>query len=172
MPSQRFRLAIIAFITTVVFAGVGSTFATSPGSDSSKLQPNTPIINSMDELTEYVYSDSVANNPIANLSHEAQARFLAGITFSDDGVSGLYITDLVRELPASQLYELLSLFGLENAVAQIHGVRVETALDKAIVEGQVGLLSDGSRDWFKEGYKCDGPGSCVADSAYLCTINC
>jgi hypothetical protein len=58
---------------------------------------------------------------------------LSSITFNKKGITGFRFDDLQSELTASQIFDVLHLFGAERDLAIIPNVRVETAADRRVM---------------------------------------
>ncbi len=64
------------------------------------------------------YLENTASSPLDRLAPDARQRFLRSLSFSKDGVSGFQYSEL-SSLSASEVYQVLSLFGLERTAARI-----------------------------------------------------
>lgn len=106
-------------------------------------------------------------SPLMALSPGARERFLATLTFNENGLVGYKYEELARELTASQAYRILALFGAQRT-AHLLGARVESPADTAVVRMPIvqGLRAD-----YKE-YKCVSPHNCYGQRFYICLTGC
>jgi hypothetical protein len=148
--------------------------ATGCGNADGSLDSSEQVapIQSAEELSAYL--DSTSESPLNRLSEPARERFIDSLVFSDNGLGSYRFDDLEAELSATQVYQVLSLFGVEYTTPLLQGARVSTEVDKAIMSvrrlpgtgGDLTLAED------HKGYKCSGPGSCYTDLNSICTSNC
>ena len=78
--------------------------------------PVTPlgVIRSQRDLQRYLSSHLKLDSPLNALSRGARERFLSSITFNEKGITGFHYADLQTELTASQMRDVLHLFGVEK----------------------------------------------------------
>lgn len=129
------------------------------------LSISTAPIRSRADLFTYLHGVSAPISPLYKLSPGARDRFLASLTFNENGITGFSYEDLKNELTASDIYKVLSLFGAQHDIALIKGVRAQSALDRAILL-QPMLIDD------HEGYACVGRATCNARMSYICMTGC
>lgn len=96
---------------------------------------SSQVIRSQSDLSFYLQHTAGSLSPLDRLSVQGRQRFLASLTFSDKGLSSFRYGDLRAELTASQIYQVLSLFGAQQHTSAIPGVRVVTSADHAIMSG-------------------------------------
>lgn len=134
----------------------------------------TATIRSESDLHKYLQAPPIARTPLGNLSPSARRQFLASLTFNDKGLTGFDYRALSNELSASEIYRVLSLFGMQHVTAQIPGVRVNTPLDAAILRQVSPQFCGTGVDCLEdhENYKCESTGSCKMYNGYICTSNC
>lgn len=87
-------------------------------------------IRSQAELQSYLRTTPKSTSPLERLSPAAKKRFLASLSFNENGITGFSYDDLESELTASQIYQVLSLFGAQHITSQLGGARVEAAIDE------------------------------------------
>ncbi len=130
------------------------------------------VIRSQSDLQRYLSATANSDSPLNALSRGARERFLSSITFNEKGITGFHYADLQTELTASQMRDVLHLFGVEKDVAIIPNVRVETAADRRAIRSlvdPVGSVGDGT-DY--KGYWCASRGTCNPWPDTICTSNC
>lgn len=118
-------------------------------------------------LATYIRSTPTSLSPLATLSEGARARFIQGLSFNKNGLTSYNYADLKQELTASQIYRILSLFGVEHTTSLIHGIRLENDTDEAIMRlddnaGIVRPMSD------YNDYRCVTPATCGRATDYIC----
>jgi hypothetical protein len=128
----------------------------------------TPI-RSQSDLERYLSSTSNSVSPLRALSAGARDRFISSITFNAKGITGFHYTDLQSELTASQVYDVLKLFGAEKDVAIIPNVRIETSADKRMIDSfrKVEMVGPDYVDHW-----CSSRATCSAREGSICTSNC
>jgi hypothetical protein len=141
-----------------------------------------PIRSSAD-LSMHLASMGQIRSPLGYLSSDAQRRFLGSIRFGQKGISSFDFTALVAELSVSQAYEVLRLFGQQHTIRSIPGLRIETDVDRAIMQlGMRPAFCSVARPIAKSGVMCDddhwhnmkcgSPGTCRGEVGSICTSNC
>lgn len=91
------------------------------------------IIRSQSDLQRYLSATANSGSPLSALSSRGRTRFLSSVTFNKRGITGFRYDDLQSELTASQIFDVLHLFGAEKDLAIIPNVRVETAADRRVM---------------------------------------
>jgi len=127
------------------------------------------IIRSQSDLQQYLSATAATGSPLGALSSGARDRFLSSITFGAKGITGFHYTDLQSELTASQIHDVLALFGAEKDVAIIPNVRVETAADKRTISAFPIMPGDGP-DY--QNYKCASRATCSTSLGDICMSSC
>lgn len=107
------------------------------------------------------YLENTLRSPLDRLAPDAKQRFLRSLSFSKDGVSGFQYSEL-SSLSASEVHQILSMFGLERTAARIKPAPGATA---PAVETN-GLPGD------RFGYRCSGRGTCTTSPESICTPTC
>jgi hypothetical protein len=130
------------------------------------------IIRSQSDLQQYLSSTATTGSPLDALSTGARERFLSSITFGANGITGFHYTDLQSELTASQIRDVLALFGAQKDVAIIPNVRVETGADKRAISTFPILPGDGGEGPDYPGYKCASRATCSTSPGDICMSSC
>lgn len=130
------------------------------------------IIRSQSDLEHYLSATATTGSPLDALSHGARERFLSSITFSAKGISGFHYTDLQSELTASQISDVLALFGAQRDVGIIPNVRVETASDRRVISALPVVPGDGGDGPDYSGYKCASRATCSPSLGDICMSSC
>lgn len=89
-------------------------------------------IKSQADLQAYVAQRPNAS-PLNSLSPGAKQRFLQSLVFTDLGLASFDYRDLRSELTATQIYQLLGLFGVQRSTSSIPGLRIAGPSDAAII---------------------------------------
>lgn len=125
-------------------------------------------VNTATKLDAYI-KQHFDQKPLAYLSEPARQRFVAGLTFNDNGLTGFRYDDLEAELTYSQAYEILRLFGAQGKVS---------AMDLAVVTEEdaklFGVISKSPVQLREDhrGYKCIGRYNCREQRNYICLSAC
>ena len=133
-------------------------------------------IHSESDLAKYDEITDVSQNPLNSLSQAAKGRFLKSLIFNEKGLSSFGEADLKTELSASQVYRILSLFGVQSSTQIIQGLRMENDIDRAIMSKAsiIPYTMPGGAD----GYRCGNPAAgepphtCFNFPQAICTANC
>lgn len=130
-------------------------------------------IKSSAELQQHMMSAGM-NSPLSWLSTPARKRFIASLRFNEKGITSFKYEDLQAELTASQIYQVLSLFGAQHTVAMMRNARVESPIDEQIMKP----LTDPSdvlcpsQPCDYEGYECAKKATCATNINTICMRNC
>ncbi|HEY1884051.1 MAG TPA: hypothetical protein VGG51_13530 [Candidatus Cybelea sp.] len=81
--------------------------------------PSRDIIRSQAELNNYLRLTPNNSSPLRYLTADARERFLASLRFNQRGVTTFGYADLQAQLPASEIHEILALFGLQKDTSLI-----------------------------------------------------
>jgi hypothetical protein len=154
----------------LVFSGCSSSDRTAPGISAGALTP-AGVLRSQGDLQRYLAATARSGSPLDALSSGARERFLSSITFNEKGITGFHYDDLQAELTASQIVDVLHLFGVEKDVAIIPNVRVESAADRRVIRSLVDPVEPVDGTDYK-GYHCAMRATCTPSTNDICTSNC
>lgn len=147
-------------------------------------------IKSRKALNAHLRNTANSMSPLQQLSPGARKRFLNSVTFNEKGITGFSYDDLEAELTPSQIYRVLSLFGAQHLTKQIRGARVESEVDRAIMEtpiivpkaatspiispmsfpGDVPACPTQPCDYAE--YKCIARATCESSTRHICMRSC
>ena len=164
-------VAVLLSVSGLFLSGCSPASRASAAMSPSVVTPSG-IIRSQSDLQRYLAVTAKSGSPLNALSSRARDRFISGLTFNAKGVTGFHYGDLQSELTASQIYNVLRLFGLEKDVQIIPNVRVETTADRRVISSLVDpedSTGDGS-DY--KGYYCVQRATCAPNKDTICTSNC
>jgi hypothetical protein len=130
-------------------------------SANNSFQPRTitasaSVIGSLRDLDSYLRMTARSGSPLDRLSPLGRARFLASLTFNKTGVTGFRYDDLQADLSASQIYQVLSLFGLQR--------------DTSLIVGGGSYITERPLDY--RNYYCASLHSCAPRLAWICVSGC
>lgn len=187
--------SIVALILTLCCALPSVLFAQSPGPVSrpadvtaalgqQDLQNNEIVsrlapIQSAADLQQYQVDHARIGSPLDRLSPSAKQRFLSSLTFSDKGLASFSYADLQDELTPSQIYQVLTLFGVQRTASFARHARIETDTDRMILGAPSvapqtctinSTLAGAGCD--HEGYRCIERATCALAMQMICTSNC
>lgn len=124
-------------------------------------------IKSETDLRRYQLENVHGGSPIRRLSKGAQERFLQSLVFTDSGLASFDYRDLRAELTATQVHEVLSLFGVQRTTRSIPGLRVVNDADAAIVGARrVRASMMPSVDY--DNYWCESRATCRPSTGGIC----
>jgi len=128
------------------------------------------------------------DSPLDMLSLSARERFVESVVFNENGIGGYYYGDLEAELTPSQIYQVLSLIGVQHSVFNFKNARVETEADLLLlsqpIETSLTKLSNNTREFKKgiipqqdmwhdhKGYYCAGGSTCDEREGSICMSRC
>ena len=153
---------------------------------------NAPI-KSIQDMSTYMASQS--RTPLDKLSPTGKQNFLNSLDFGEKGLTSFQYNILEAELTPTDIYAVLSLYGLQNGTPQLDGARAKTSLDRAVLQinrykpkstpkeddginafglpgTSGGIGGDGDNGDFLENYRCESVGTCIAAQGFACTSNC
>lgn len=125
-------------------------------------------IKSKVDLLSYLHNKP-ANSPINKLSPQGLQHFVSSVQFNEKGVTTYDYSDLRAELSATQVYQVLALFGIQHSTSAIPGLQVLDDADRAIANtGNINrmLIADYGD------YKCEARATCSSALSKICTSNC
>lgn len=91
-------------------------------------------IKSKADLDRHMEVSAIIDSPINRLSPLARKRFLATLVFNENGLVSYGYADLVAELGAADIYQLMALFGAQRTVALIKGLHIGSGEDAAVAQ--------------------------------------
>jgi hypothetical protein len=120
------------------------------------------------------------------LSDSAKERFISSIVFGDNGVTSFQYSDLEVELSPTQIYKILSLFGVQHTVHMMENSRIQTTTDmlllKKPVSEKIELLELNTNNYSTtqsshgiadhKGYACTGRATCSERQGSICMSGC
>ena len=171
--------ALVWFAYSVAAAEAPPAISTSPAQTQRSNDAATTValrqrqldfiaapIKSAIDLQAYLAMMPKSLSPIEKLSPGAKRRFLDGLVFNENGLVGYDYADLATELPASDVYRLMSLFGAQRTVPLIRGLKVVGKQDELMFQYPEPLEDD------HVGYRCIGGHSCIATGGMICMSGC
>ena len=167
---SRLKIRIFAVaigISGLVVSGCSSSHGTAVRS-AGVVRP-AGIIRSAHDLQRYL--SATGTSPLSALSSGARERFLSSITFGAKGISGFHYADLQSELTASQMFDVLRLFGVQKDVAIVPNVRVDTPADQRVIRSFPFIAKPIDGGDYRD-YRCASRATCSQSPGDICTSNC
>lgn len=127
-------------------------------------------IHSRGDLDQYVATHRTIASPLDAFSPGVRQMFLSSLTFNEKGITG-FRYDVLESLTPTQIYKILSLFGMQESTSQLTNARIVTPADSVIMSPPLGGVIGIGFDFLKE-YRCLSRGTCHADNMSACTSNC
>jgi hypothetical protein len=112
------------------------------------------------ELADYLKSHRAS--PLDAFSRAARAKFLDSLVFTDRGLGSYRTADIEAELTPRQANAILSLFGVQDSMAQldfVHGSEAERQAAKSIGP----IINEDHRE-----YRCMIPATCIFAMSMIC----
>lgn len=129
-------------------------------------------IKSESDLTRYL-GRMPKDSPLRLLSNGARQRFIKSLRFGSQGLGSFSYKGLETELTASQIYRVLSLFGVQRSTSLIKGARVVTQADKAVMDVPDSETASESAPMMDHlDYWCASRATCSRSAGDICTGNC
>jgi hypothetical protein len=135
-------------------------------------------VKSRAELDAYLREDSNQDHPLFALSEDGLRQFLGSLVFTERGLASFNASALEAELTATQIYRVLSLFGLQRMAPLVAAkARVETGLDRSVIDlASTSEFTNSPLDVacpVIENTECTPPATCrSAFQAWCVTCNC
>ncbi|MDQ6942455.1 MAG: hypothetical protein M3169_08085 [Candidatus Eremiobacteraeota bacterium] len=96
---------------------------------------------------------------------------MSSITFGKKGISGFRYADLQSELTASQVYDVLRVFGVQKDLAIVPNVRVDTPADERVMRAFPFTAKPIDGGDYRD-YRCASRATCSQSPGDICTSNC
>lgn len=112
--------AILLGTWLMLFASLPAMAATPPAQSATK---TTAAITSTESLARYLRESPEGTSPLDLLPPGAKKRFLRGLQFGTQGLTGFSTTDLQAELTDDEIRQVLALFGAQEYAATLHGIQ-------------------------------------------------
>lgn len=126
-------------------------------------------IKSWEDLQDYLAVTRLDASPLDKLSPAAKQRFLGSLVFSEHGLASFEYVDLENELSPTDIYKVLSLFGVQSDTATLRNVRMSSESD-GLIMNYMGPPNSPYSDHLD--YRCASRGTCTRSSGDICTSNC
>jgi hypothetical protein len=152
-----------AFMLTAVLTSY-SACASDHDQEPAGSQVPGAQIRSAEELS--VYLRTTPNSPLDHLPADAKQRFVDSLVFTDGGLGSFQYTEL-EPLSATEIYQILSLFGAERTTSMVIKNRVLSDSDKALMRLRPSAPSEDH-----EGYFCAGRATCLEQLKSICMSSC
>lgn len=73
------------------------------------------------------------SSPLALLPEQKKQEFIDQLTFNENGLTGYRYSILEKELTPSQIYTILSLFGVQRHISVFRGAKISTKADAQLL---------------------------------------
>ncbi len=163
-------IAILALAFAVpAFPQENETHPSQEKAGDRTIASRTAPIQDNNQLRQYLATHGRADDghsldPLSYLSRESRSAFILSLTFgSSGGLASFNYGLLEEELTATQAYQILALFGEQRLAATLSRLRVETTLDRDIMNS-VELRHHGDY----HDYWCSSPATCSQRLQSIC----
>ena len=117
-------------------------------------------IRSRSDLSEYLSTH--ATSPVTALSQRSAKLFLDSLVFTEYGLASYRTAEIESELTPRQAYAILSLFGVQQSIAQLQ-IRAGTPEELEALHNIGPVIDDDHAD-----YRCQPPATCLSTMAAIC----
>jgi len=124
-----------------------------------RLSAHMTSIASSAQLTRFMKMTAAPDNPLMALPSSARARFIEGLTFNDQGLTGYRYTELENELSPTQISKILSLFGAQKNTSLFKKAKLASVRDQQLLSGKTAATQLTVCDDPDAPIGDDGPGS-------------
>lgn len=136
-------------------------------------QLGSALVRSFSDLEKYLAAFGDANSAFAPLSTEAQSTFFQSLKFSEKGLSSSTYRVLESELTPTQIYKVLSIFGMQHLTAKFRLARIVTATDAGLIQARDQAKTHKEYDETDyPDYACTARATCGRSLNDICTGNC
>ena len=143
------------FTFAIILAAVTSSVTLGACVDDNKPVPQIQSAKDLD-----VYLQTARTSPLDRLSVADKQNFLNSLVFTENGLAS-YQYSALETLSATDMYQILSLFGVE---------RTASLITQKNTVSNVEPIAESSGD--HEGYLCSGRATCTEAPGNICTSNC
>lgn len=175
MRKLLYSTAVFFSLTVLISGGVAYAENTVDSADQYENRLKFDRLSASIKSTESLYThiSTVPESPINLLPSSVKWEFIASLKFGDEGISSLRYDILEGELSAKEIYEIFSLFGIQNLTSYASEAAVTDELDALALEiganptpNQTIVFAD------YDNYECVSEGTCGPRNGYICTSNC
>lgn len=139
---------------------------------STKIAMELATIKTAAQMHRYLQNSPLELSAFSGMTGVQMREFVSSLTFNDKGLTGFDPTPL-RQLSPSQVYRILSLFGMQSGTSRIAASpRSDIDHDLNIAPLGIGGEFGDSDGPFLEGYRCEGQHTCRESQRAACTSNC
>jgi hypothetical protein len=147
----------------------------------SQLEPDLNAlvapIQSAEDIGFHMDQAKRRGSPLLNLSEKSRERFLESLTFNEKGLTGFRYDDLLHELSATQIYQVLALIGQQHSMEYFTSARVDSDLDRAIISGLTENVMSSINQKHNcpaniPKHRCASPSNCVNATRNICMSTC
>lgn len=123
------------------------------------------LIKSRYDLEQYLSTTPVDKSPLRFLPQEKRQQFLDSLQFNSKGLAGFSYTSITSSgLSATQIRNVLRLFGMQGATSALKGARTMNHTDELLMASP-DLLDH-------KDMECSKRATCSPYSGDICTSNC
>lgn len=121
------------FLSTLVLAQPSSNTAEQRADAKQNMARELAPIKSAETLGAYQSITPDVVSPLAKLSVKGRAEFLASLVFGEKGLAGFSTRVLENELSASEIYNVLALFGVQHLTQSFKNARIDSETDHSLM---------------------------------------
>ncbi|MDP5210465.1 hypothetical protein [Microbulbifer sp. 2205BS26-8] len=127
----------------------------------------SPIKSRLD-LENYLANNLVENTPLGRLPTAEREIFINSLVFSERGLAGFNFGVLEYGPTATEVFNILKLFGAQSLISNIENMHVASDEDMPIIsQGTLNQLFVDYKD-----YVCISRATCKKATDHICTDNC
>ena len=141
-----------------------SACATDQGQEAVGDDQSVPQILSANDLDSYLRT--TPSSPLDRLPAEAKQRFIDSLIFTENGLGSFAYSEL-ETLSATEIYQILSLFGAERTTSMITKTRASGDSNKPTTQ-----LNEPAPEGDYRDYWCSSRATCSPALSHICMASC
>lgn len=147
----------------IVFAAILALSACVTDQGQEPVDNNQPVSQILSAQDLDIYLRTTPNSPLDRLSSEAKQLFIDSLVFTENGLGSFRYVDLAALSP-TEIYQILSLFGVERTTSLVTKAPVSSGIAKPVI--QQSAPAD------HVGYWCSGRATCSESASQICMSSC
>ncbi|WKD48172.1 hypothetical protein [Microbulbifer spongiae] len=121
------------------------------------------------QLDSYLAVTPIENTPFKALAETEREIFIDTLVFTDKGLASFHADVLSYGPTATEVYNILALFGSQSATPSLHALTIESEADRSIMASDQAL-----QDWILYEHLCtyiiQGFWACDRNTPYRCFV--
>ena len=132
-------------------------------------------VKSTSDLETYIKNTPDHISPLNKLPPQSRNTFIESLTFNKNGLTGFNYAELQKHLTASEIYQIMSLFGAQHTTKLMKGIKINSSIDEAIMTN--GASDKGgplcpTQPCDYSDYRCESRATCGPSIFSICLRTC